>query len=264
LSNLGGGNAVATNQTALTYNLQVGTPATFTVDYQNVSASGGTYSGRIVINGKYNTTQTIVSNIIVNAPSPIITTTTTAAPTSTTTTTLAPGVTTTTQAPTTTTTTTAAPTSTTTTTLAPGVTTTTQAPTSTTTTTEAPTTTTTTAAPVTSVTLTITDGLGFSGAGVADHGYGPTFGALTPTTGGLWIGNITKLSSDYDVNDGAQNLYLTFDTDQTYTGNYQINYVGVTKTVGRVDPKTWLISSGIVDIFLGDNATRSVTITKTI
>ena len=80
LSNLGGGSAVATNQTALTYNLQVGTPATFTVDYRNVSAPIGTYSGRIVINGQYNTTQTIVSNIVVNAKAVVITTTTTAAP----------------------------------------------------------------------------------------------------------------------------------------------------------------------------------------
>jgi hypothetical protein len=96
LSNLGGGSAVAANRTALTYNLRVGTPATFTVDYQNVSAPIGTYSGQIVINGQYNTTQTIVSNLLVNARAIITTTTTTAAPVVTTTTTAAPVVTTTT------------------------------------------------------------------------------------------------------------------------------------------------------------------------
>jgi hypothetical protein len=215
------------------------------------------------------TTTTTASGTTTTTTSSGTTTTTTAAP-GTTTTTTSSGTTTTTTSSGTTTTTTAGPGTTTTTTEAPTTTTTTEAPTTTTTTeaptttttTEAPTTTTTTtAAPVTSVTLTITDGLGFSGAGVADHGYGPTYGALTPTTGALWIGNITGLTSSFDVNDGAEVLYLVFDTDQTYTGNYQITYRGITKTVGRVGPKNWLNNSGApVDIFLGDNATRPVTI----
>jgi hypothetical protein len=72
LTNLGGSSAVSSNQVALTYNLRTGTPATFTVDYQSaVGTAVGTYSGRIVINGKYNTKQTIKSTIVVNAsPTP--------------------------------------------------------------------------------------------------------------------------------------------------------------------------------------------------
>jgi hypothetical protein len=80
LSNLGGGSAVTTNQIPLAYSLRVGTPATFTVDYQNVSAPIGTYSGQIVINGKFKTMQTINSTVVVNASPTTTTTTTTAAP----------------------------------------------------------------------------------------------------------------------------------------------------------------------------------------
>jgi len=82
LSNLGGGSAVSANQIPLAYKLRVGTPATFTVDYQSVSAPIGTYAGKIVINGKFKTSQTINSTVVVN-PRP--TTTTTLAPPTTTT-----------------------------------------------------------------------------------------------------------------------------------------------------------------------------------
>jgi hypothetical protein len=77
LSNLGGGSAVTANQIPLAYSLRVGAPATFTVDYQTISAPIGTYSGQIVINGKFKTTQTINSTVVVNARP---TTTTTPAP----------------------------------------------------------------------------------------------------------------------------------------------------------------------------------------
>jgi hypothetical protein len=64
LINLGGSSAETGNAT-LSYNFPAGTTQTFTLDYFNIAAGGGTYYGNVVINGSDNTRQVIGSVITV-------------------------------------------------------------------------------------------------------------------------------------------------------------------------------------------------------
>jgi hypothetical protein len=113
-----------------------------------------------------------------------------------------------------------------------------------------------------SVTLTITDGEYFAGGKDQFYGYNQyqPYGALTPTTGSLWTGNIILLYATYDNSSGDGSTFIRFDTDQSYIGNYKINYGGVEVTLSRVDARNWSTTSQ--DLFVGDGVTRSVTISK--
>jgi len=64
LINLGGSSA-ETGNASLSYNFPAGTTQTFTLDYFNIAAGGGTYYGNVIINGSDNTRQVIGSVITV-------------------------------------------------------------------------------------------------------------------------------------------------------------------------------------------------------
>ena len=70
LLNLGGSSTETANASGLSYSLAVGESQTFTVDYSDGGAGGGTYNGSIVIGGSNGSSNTIAATIVLAGASP--------------------------------------------------------------------------------------------------------------------------------------------------------------------------------------------------